>query len=78
MMNPRCSPQRLYYESRLFGTSFANLKLIHLFRRRLRLPAGKGRSLTSGERIFYNADYQADSSGLYIIVAGGLGHPPGQ
>ncbi len=41
------------YESRLFGTSFANLKLINLFRRRLRLPAVKGRSLTSGE-IFIN------------------------
>ncbi len=81
MLNRRCSPQRLYYESRISGTSFANLKLINLFRRRLRLPAGKGRSLTSGERIFYNADYQFNRDRLYIIVAlfsgcGQWGHRP--
>ncbi len=44
----------------VFGTSFANLKLINLFRRRLRLPclpdrqaADKGRSLTSGDSFFF-------------------------
>jgi hypothetical protein len=38
-----------------------NFEGINLFRRRL--------CLISGERIYYNVDYQVDSLGLYIIVA---------
>jgi hypothetical protein len=50
MLNRRCRAKPLYDESRIAGTSGANFELISLFRRRMRLPAGKGRSLTSGKR----------------------------
>ncbi len=48
----------LNVESRLFGTSFANLKLIHLFSRCLRLPE------------VYLPELAGQRQGAFQIVAG--------
>ncbi len=68
-VEPKVQPAAAVLRIPSIRDKFCEFETHQSFCRRLRLPAGKGKSLTSGERIFYNADYQFNRDRLYIIFA---------